>query len=34
MTGGIYPNVMMLAFAVPSSILLHVLSLRACTVDA
>jgi hypothetical protein len=27
-TGGIYPNVMVPAFAVPSSILLHVLSLR------
>jgi hypothetical protein len=27
-TGGIYPNVMIPAFAVPSSILLHVLSLR------
>jgi hypothetical protein len=27
-TGGLYPNVMIPAFAVPSSILLHVLSLR------
>jgi hypothetical protein len=27
-TAGIYPNVMVPAFAVPSSILLHVLSLR------
>jgi hypothetical protein len=27
-TGGLYPNVMIPAFAVPSSILLHALSLR------